>query len=50
FISPNPELYKKDSKVVFDNMKKAKELIDGFKCLYMIAMFNKIREAENRET
>ncbi|CAG8447069.1 14135_t:CDS:2 [Gigaspora rosea] len=27
FISPNPEIYKKDSKVVLDNMKKAKELI-----------------------
>ncbi|CAG8489122.1 4036_t:CDS:2 [Dentiscutata heterogama] len=49
FISPNPELYKKDSKVVLDNMKKAKELIDGFKSAYTTAMFNEIREADNRE-
>ncbi|CAG8462979.1 11463_t:CDS:2 [Dentiscutata erythropus] len=49
FISPNPELYKKDSKIVLDNMKKAKELISGFKSAYTTAMFNEIREAENRE-
>ena len=29
FISPNPELYKKDNKIVLDNMRKAKELING---------------------
>ncbi|CAG8538857.1 45423_t:CDS:2 [Gigaspora margarita] len=49
FISPNPEMYKKDSKVVLDNMKKAKELISGFRGAYTTAMFNEIREAKNRE-
>ncbi|RIB10624.1 hint module-domain-containing protein [Gigaspora rosea] len=49
FISPNPEIYKKDSKVVLDNMKKAKELISGFRSAYTTAMFNEIIEAENRE-
>ncbi|CAG8754139.1 3772_t:CDS:1, partial [Dentiscutata heterogama] len=42
-------IVQKDSKVVLDNMKKAKELVDGFKNAYTAAMFNEIREKENRE-
>ncbi|CAG8570266.1 7914_t:CDS:2, partial [Racocetra fulgida] len=49
FISPNPEMYKKDSPPVLCNMKKAKALISEFRSAYTTATFNEIRDAENRE-
>ena len=49
FNSPNSELYKKDNKVILDNIKKAKKLIDRFKNGYTTAMFNEIKETEKTD-
>ncbi|CAG8777731.1 10872_t:CDS:1, partial [Dentiscutata heterogama] len=42
-------IVQKDGKVVLDNMKTAKELMNRFKSTYTIAVVNEIREKENRE-
>ncbi|CAG8755679.1 14751_t:CDS:1, partial [Dentiscutata heterogama] len=42
-------IVQKDGKVVLDNMKMAKELMNGFKSTYTTTVVNEIREKENRE-
>ncbi|RHZ86972.1 hypothetical protein Glove_41g109 [Diversispora epigaea] len=44
-ISPNPDMFSKDDRIVINNMEKAKEFIDGFPRAYTTETFNKVRHA-----